>query len=364
MGRAQPGTPAGLKVALADDDREELPGTSQIVAVDREGNAVSMTTSIEYYFGSRLMVRGFLLNNQLTDFNFEPLAEGRLTGEAIAPGKRPRSSMAPFIVTDAKTGRLEQVLGSPGGSLIIGYVAKALVATLDWKLDMQSAIDLPNRGSRGGATETEKGTEVLDAVSAALKAMAHVRARHRHDERPGGHPPHGRRLGRRGRSPPRRRRPRPLVPFRIASVQSTLAVRHERKSLRAIRPHHRLRHRHAARFRPVRRRRRPAAHRSEGAGQEEHEGRRRQDGGQRQGRERALHRLALREGGRQGQEVRLLRRPRRAVRVPDRRGPGDQGLGRGRRRHEGRRQAHADHPAGARLRRARRRRRHPARTRR
>jgi len=176
MGRARPGTPAGLKVAFADDDREELPGTSHIVAVDRAGNAVSMTTSIEYYFGSRQMVRGFLLNNQLTDFNFEPLAEGRLTANALAPGKRPRSSMAPFVVTDARTGRLDQVLGSPGGSLIIGYVAKTLVATLDWKLDMQAAIDLPNRGSRGGPTEIEKGTE-LDAVSGALKAMGHdVRA--------------------------------------------------------------------------------------------------------------------------------------------------------------------------------------------
>ncbi|MBK7658162.1 MAG: gamma-glutamyltransferase [Betaproteobacteria bacterium] len=176
MGRARPGTPAGLKVAFADDDREELPGTSHIVAVDRAGNAVSMTTSIEYYFGSRQMVRGFLLNNQLTDFNFEPLAEGRLTANAIAPGKRPRSSMAPFVVTDAKTGRLDQVLGSPGGSLIIGYVAKTLVATLDWKLDMQAAIDLPNRGSRGGATEVEKGTE-LEGTIAALKAMGHdVRA--------------------------------------------------------------------------------------------------------------------------------------------------------------------------------------------
>ena len=172
MGRARPGTPAGLKVAFADDDREELPGTSHIVAVDRAGNAVSMTTSIEYYFGSRQMVRGFLLNNQLTDFNFEPLAEGRLTANALAPGKRPRSSMAPFVVTDARTGRLDQVLGSPGGSLIIGYVAKTLVATLDWKLDMQAAIDLPNRGSRGGATEVEKGTE-LEGTIAALKAMGH-----------------------------------------------------------------------------------------------------------------------------------------------------------------------------------------------
>jgi gamma-glutamyltranspeptidase / glutathione hydrolase len=135
-----------------------------------------MTTTIEAFFGSRQMVRGFLLNNQLTDFNFEPLEAGRLTANAVAPGKRPRSSMAPFVVMDARTGRLEQVVGSPGGSLIITYVAKALVATLDWKLDMQAAIDLPNRGSRGGPTEIEKGTE-LEATSATLKAMGHeVRA--------------------------------------------------------------------------------------------------------------------------------------------------------------------------------------------
>ena len=176
MGRAQPGTPAGLKVAMADDAREEVPGTSHIAVVDAEGNGVSMTTTIEAFFGSRQMVRGFLLNNQLTDFNFEPLEAGRLTANAVAPGKRPRSSMAPFLVMDAKTGRLEQAMGSPGGSLIINYVAKTLVATLDWKLDMQAAIDLPNRGSRGGPTEIEQGTE-LDTVSATLKAMGHdVRA--------------------------------------------------------------------------------------------------------------------------------------------------------------------------------------------
>ncbi len=135
-----------------------------------------MTTTIEGFFGSKQMVRGFLLNNELTDFNFQPLEEGRVVANAVAPGKRPRSSMAPFLVTDAKTGRLEQVVGSPGGSLIINYVAKTLVATLDWKMDMQSAIALPNRGSRGGPTEIEKGTE-LEAVSGALKAMGHdVRA--------------------------------------------------------------------------------------------------------------------------------------------------------------------------------------------
>jgi gamma-glutamyltranspeptidase / glutathione hydrolase len=176
MGQAKPGTPPGIKVAYADDPVDEVAGTSHIAIVDGQGNAVSMTTTIEGFFGSKQMVRGFLLNNELTDFNFQPLEDGRTVANAVAPGKRPRSSMAPFVVFDAKTGRLEQVIGSPGGSLIINYVAKALVATLDWKMDMQAALALPNFGSRGGPTEIEAGTE-LEAVSAALKAMGHdVRA--------------------------------------------------------------------------------------------------------------------------------------------------------------------------------------------
>ncbi len=176
MGRAQPGVPPGARLAYADDPVDEVAGTSHIAVVDAAGNGVSMTTTIEGFFGSKQMVRGFLLNNELTDFNFNPVEDGRLTANAVAPGKRPRSSMAPFLVFDAAGARLEQVVGSPGGSLIINYVAKTLVATLDWKMDMQSAIDLPNRGSRGGPTEIEKDTE-LESVSATLKAMGHdVRA--------------------------------------------------------------------------------------------------------------------------------------------------------------------------------------------
>jgi len=176
MGKAGPGTPPGLKLALADDPVDEAAGTSNIAIVDRWGNAVSMTTTIEAIFGSRTMVRGFILNNQLTDFNFEPLEGSLAVANAVAPGKRPRSSMAPFMVFDAGSGQLEQLVGSPGGSLIINYVAKALVATLDWKMDMQAAIDLPNMGSRNGPTEVEKGTE-LEGTMTALKAMGHdVRA--------------------------------------------------------------------------------------------------------------------------------------------------------------------------------------------
>jgi len=151
-------------------------GTTHISIVDREGNAVSMTTTIESFFGSRVMVRGFLLNNELTDFNFLPVEGGLAIANAVAPGKRPRSSMGPFLVFDDRTGALDMTIGSPGGSLIIGYVTKAIIATLDWNLDPQKAIELPNFGSRNGPTEIEQGTE-LEGVQAALKAIGHdVRA--------------------------------------------------------------------------------------------------------------------------------------------------------------------------------------------
>jgi gamma-glutamyltranspeptidase/glutathione hydrolase len=175
MGKAQAGTPPGVKVAYADDPMDEIPGTTQISIVDGEGNAVSMTTTIEAFFGSRIMVRGFLLNNELTDFNFLPVEEGAPVANSVAPGKRPRSSMAPFLVLD-RDGALDMTIGSPGGSLIIGYVAKALIGILDWNLDVQAAIDLPNFDSRNGPTEIEKGI-ALEGVQAALRAMGHdVRA--------------------------------------------------------------------------------------------------------------------------------------------------------------------------------------------
>jgi gamma-glutamyltranspeptidase/glutathione hydrolase len=175
MGTAPAGTPAGVKVAWADDAHLEREGTSHIAIVDRWGNAVSMTTTIEGFFGSKLMVRGFMLNNELTDFSFAPVDAAGAVANAVAPGKRPRSSMAPFIVYRPE-GAVDMAVGSPGGSAIIGYVAKALVATLDWRLDPQKAVDLPNFGSRNGPTEVEQGTE-LEGVQAALRAMGHeVRA--------------------------------------------------------------------------------------------------------------------------------------------------------------------------------------------
>jgi gamma-glutamyltranspeptidase / glutathione hydrolase len=103
------------------------------------------------------MVRGFLLNNQLTDFSFAPSDAGKPIANRVQPGKRPRSSMAPTLVFDRTSGELLASLGSPGGSQIIGYVAKTLVGLLDWNLDIQQAIALPNFGSRNGPTEVEKG---------------------------------------------------------------------------------------------------------------------------------------------------------------------------------------------------------------
>ena len=142
----------GRAMPLAPPGDTEASGTSHLSIADAEGNVVSMTTTIEASFGSRLMVRGFHLNNELTDFDFTPGGANQ-----VAPGKRPRSSMAPVIVFDAD-GRVRMALGSPGGPWIINYVAKTLVAMLDWGFDPQAAIDAPNFGNRNGPTVLEEGT--------------------------------------------------------------------------------------------------------------------------------------------------------------------------------------------------------------
>ncbi|MBC7437682.1 MAG: gamma-glutamyltransferase family protein, partial [Bdellovibrionales bacterium] len=171
MGRAPHGMPPGAKQAFAPDENSEVPATSHISVVDRDGNAVSMTTTIESAFGSHIMVRGFLLNNQLTDFSLHPAEGGLPVANRVEGGKRPRSSMAPTLVFDSN-GQLLMVTGSPGGSAIINYVAKTLVGVLDWKLDIQRAISLPNMGSRNGATEIERGS-VLQKLITPLRAIGH-----------------------------------------------------------------------------------------------------------------------------------------------------------------------------------------------
>lgn len=172
MGRARAGEPPNKRAQLLAPSEGIENGTSHISVVDAQGNAVSMTTTIEDGFGARLMTAGgFLLNNELTDFSFVPEEDGKPVANRVEPGKRPRSSMAPTLVFDA-FGRLYAVVGSPGGSQIIGYVARTLVALLDWKMDPQAAVDLGNFGSRNGPTELEKGTEA-EGWKAALEAKGH-----------------------------------------------------------------------------------------------------------------------------------------------------------------------------------------------
>ena len=148
----------------ADDMAIELPSTSHISIVDGMGNVASMTTTIENGFGSRLMVRGFLLNNELTDFSFRSHVDGVPIANRVEPGKRPRSSMAPTIVM--KDGKPVLAVGSPGGSRIIGYVAGAIIAHIDWGLDVQQAANLPHAVNRFGTYDLEEGTDMAVSVDA------------------------------------------------------------------------------------------------------------------------------------------------------------------------------------------------------
>ena len=167
-GAAEAGTPPGGVFAGPDATREPA-GTSHFVVVDAQGNAVSMTTTVESIFGSGRMAAGFFLNNQLTDFSFEPLrADGQPAANAVAAGKRPRSSMSPVIILD-QHGRLIGALGSPGGSSILAYNAKALIAVLDWGLPVQAAFDLPNLVAKGdgfGADTERFPTAVREGMAA------------------------------------------------------------------------------------------------------------------------------------------------------------------------------------------------------
>ena len=144
--RRRPAIPHRSSAAL--DATHEASGTSHFVVVDRDGNIASMTTTVESLFGSGRAVDGFMLNNQLTDFSYRPVVDGVPVANAVAGGKRPRSSMSPVIVLDA-SGKPVAALGSPGGSAILAYNAKTIVGLLAWKLPLQQAIDLPNVIARG-----------------------------------------------------------------------------------------------------------------------------------------------------------------------------------------------------------------------
>lgn len=166
----KPGEPPWKKAEHRRDGIEtERAGTTHVVVVDQAGNVASMTSTIETAFGAHLMTGGFLLNNQLTDFSFVPAGEnGEPVANRVQPGKRPRSSMAPTIVLDR--GKPLHALGSPGGSTIIPYVAKTLVALIDWDMDMQRAVALPHLVNRFGPYQIEAGTAAVE-LAPDLRAL-------------------------------------------------------------------------------------------------------------------------------------------------------------------------------------------------
>lgn len=184
MGRADPGKPAGMNSNYGIPIQQPESGTSHISIVDPQGNAISMTTTLESGFGSRIMSDGgtglkggFLLNNQLTDFSLSPIDEnGKVIANRVEAGKQPRSSMSPTLVFDNESGEFLATLGSPGGAAIIHYTAKALIAMFDWRLNAQEAIDLPNFANYNGPSVLEQGRfpkewiESLEAIGHELKS--------------------------------------------------------------------------------------------------------------------------------------------------------------------------------------------------
>ena len=180
-GDAEPGTPAGVKTAFGNAAVQPEYGTSHISIVDGYGNALSMTTTIEAAFGARQMVNpgsstaggGFLLNNELTDFNYNPNdATGKPTANRVEAGKRPRSSMSPTLVFDKSNGKVVMTGGSPGGALIIHFTAKTVYGMLNWGLNAQQAINLPNFGAAGAPTLLEEKRFPTATVD-ALKGRGH-----------------------------------------------------------------------------------------------------------------------------------------------------------------------------------------------
>ncbi|MEI9990760.1 MAG: gamma-glutamyltransferase [Rhizomicrobium sp.] len=172
MGQASAGTPPDKRADYAPQRSVQLPGTSHLSVVDDRGQVVAMTTTIEFAFGSETMANGFVLNNELTDFSFDPVLNGKPVANAPGPGKRPMSAMSPTIVFDAK-GDFAIAAGSPGGPAIIDYVAQSLIAMIDGHMTPQEAAALPHPFNSNGPTVLEKGT-ALEALQAPLTAMGHT----------------------------------------------------------------------------------------------------------------------------------------------------------------------------------------------
>jgi gamma-glutamyltranspeptidase/glutathione hydrolase len=175
--KAMPSVAAGSPLPLAawqyaSGTAAERPSTSHFSIVDSHGDAVAMTTSVQGAFGSQLMVGGFILNNQLTDFEYEPTSGGKPVANRVEGGKRPLSSMAPTMLLDER-GRLRLLVGSPGGTRIIGFVAQSIVGFADWQLDVQQAVAAPHFLAQDGPLELEEDTAVA-AHEAALEALGHT----------------------------------------------------------------------------------------------------------------------------------------------------------------------------------------------
>jgi gamma-glutamyltranspeptidase/glutathione hydrolase len=168
MAKPEPGSPPGILPAQAPQPNQPENGTTDLAIVDGDGNAVSMTTTVEAAFGAKLLVHGFLLNNELTDFSFLPEIDGKPVANRVEPGKRPRSSMAPTIVLD-HDGHLVALVGSAGGGRIIGYVVQALLGLLDWGGTPSQALGLPHVGALGNFSELEAGTPA-SGLDEALRA--------------------------------------------------------------------------------------------------------------------------------------------------------------------------------------------------
>jgi gamma-glutamyltranspeptidase/glutathione hydrolase len=172
MGHASAGDPPQGHTDYAPQISPVRHGTSHMTIVDRDGEVIAMTTSVEHAFGAEIMAKGFILNNTLTDFSFQPTRDGIAVANAPAPGKRPLSAMSPTIVFD-KNGKFLLGIGSPGGPAIIDYVAQSLVAILDGKLSPQDAIALPRHLNTNSTTALERSAWA-DQIAPLLTAMGHV----------------------------------------------------------------------------------------------------------------------------------------------------------------------------------------------